>query len=73
MSNSSVVSSNFFGKNIVHMSYPLGEEVFLKEEEELFNIIFLDIKYKELYYALDEYVVNHIDEFKNDRGDIVAA
>lgn len=55
------------------MRYPLGEEIYVKQEEELFNIIFLDIKHKELYYALDEYVVNHIDEFKNDRGDIVSA
>lgn len=73
MSSSSVVHTNFFGKNIVHMSYPLGEDILLKEEEELFNIIFLNIKHKELYQALDEYVVNHIDEFKNDRGDIVSA
>ncbi|KAL4443149.1 hypothetical protein ABPG74_002216 [Tetrahymena malaccensis] len=73
MSDTSVVNSNFFGKASIHMSYPLGDETFEKQEEELFNIIFLDIKHKELYYALDEYVVNHIDEFKNDKGDIVSA
>ena len=55
------------------MKYLLGEEQFTKNEEELFNIIFLDIKHKELYQALDEYVVNHIDEYKNDRGDVVPA
>lgn len=55
------------------MRYPLGEEIFVKEEEELFNILFLDIRHKELYLALDEYVVNHIEDFKNDRGDLVPA
>lgn len=31
------------------MKYMLGEEQFTKKEEELFNIIFLDVKHKELY------------------------
>ncbi len=39
----------------------------------MFNIIYLDIKHKELYYALDEYVINRVEEYKNDRGDIVSA
>lgn len=49
MAPSSIVSQNFFGQHSVEMKYMLGEEQFTKKEEELFNIIFLDVKHKELY------------------------
>jgi hypothetical protein len=49
------------------MKYPLGDSIFRKVEEELFNIIFLEIKNKDLYTATDEYIVNTIDEYTNDK------
>ncbi|EGR31008.1 ubiquitin carboxyl-terminal hydrolase family protein, putative [Ichthyophthirius multifiliis] len=73
MSVETVVTQQFFGKVFIQMKYMLGDQYHQKEQEEIFNIIYLDIKQKELYYALDEYVINKIDEYKNDRGDIVQA
>ena len=38
-----------------------------EEEEERFNMIFLDVNYKDLYNAWDEYTINEINDYKNDR------
>lgn len=63
----SIINQLFFGKSQVKLTYPLGEELKNNIKDELFNIIFLDIKFKNMYTAWDEFIINEIDEYKNDK------
>lgn len=69
----SIINNLFFGKSQVKISYPLGDETKTNIKDELFNIIFLDIKHKNIYQAWDESIINEIEGYKNDKGDYVTA
>ena len=62
-----LIKELFFGEQIVKMSYPLQDKIFEKEEEEVFNIVFLDVKLKEIYQAWDHSIFHSIEDYKNDR------
>lgn len=55
------------------MTYPLGEEIFRKQQTELFNFIYLNVKYYDIYSAFENYIFSTMEDFRNDKGDIVTA
>lgn len=42
-----------------------------KSEDEQFSLLFVNIKNQELYKALEAITIQHIDDYRNDKGEVV--
>ncbi len=60
----SLIFDQFFGKMVVEIHQNME---FTNSEDEAFNLIYLDIRHHDIYQAWDEYMINIIDDYKNDQ------
>lgn len=42
-----------------------------QNEEEQFSLLFVNVKNKQLYKAIQEITIQHIDDYRNDKGEVV--
>ncbi|CAD8166466.1 unnamed protein product [Paramecium pentaurelia] len=68
-----IVSQLFLCKIFHQFQFEQGGYQQIRESTELFNFIPLDLKDGNLYDSFDSFVVNNIDDFKNDFNEIVQA
>ena len=42
-----------------------------KTQQELFSLLFVNIKNKQLYKACEEITISNIDDYRNDKGEVI--
>ncbi|CAD8082254.1 unnamed protein product [Paramecium primaurelia] len=68
-----IISKLFMCKVFHQFQFEQGGNQQIRESTELFNYIPLDLKDGNLYDSFDNFVVNNIDDFKNDLNETVQA
>lgn len=69
----SLVSHLFFGKAIHTFTFKQNNVEVVRESEDLFNFIPLDVRLRNLYDSWDSFIINEIDDYKNDNEEPVKA
>lgn len=70
---SSQISKLFFGKFRQRMEYMVKGEMEEKERTEMFNLISVDVRSRNLYDGWEAQLVEEIEDYKNDKDETVKA
>ncbi|KAM3142595.1 hypothetical protein pb186bvf_005254 [Paramecium bursaria] len=73
LTEDSLVAKLFFGKQKQILEYKSKGKIEQNQKDEIFNFIPLDVRQGNVYDAFDSYLVNHIENYKTDHDETVAA
>ena len=69
MTLESTIGKEFFGK--METTFLNEKEGIRKAEEEMFTLLFVNVRHKELYTAFEEAIFSVIEDYRNEKGEIV--
>lgn len=66
MMEESMIGKEFLGKN--ETTFINDKEGIRKSEDEIFSLLYANVRFHELYTAFEEVIVSTIDDYKNEKG-----